>query len=130
MEEEMNKSVSACICGIIFSIIGAIASYVFCTIYLFLSLALASLSIVSFVPLINLAVYALALIGSIVCLFKAKPGGIIMIISAILSLICMVVICIALKVFNAGILICWIPALIILLIGTSAVKKHNKNKTK
>ena len=125
----MNKNISAFIIGLIFSIIGAIASYAFSTVWIFLSLATVNLSMFTMLPLINIAFYALALIGSILCLFKAKIGGRIMVIAAVLSLILFAELCIILKSIHFVLILFWLPSLFILISGNSAIKKYKKNST-
>ena len=121
----MKKSVLAFVLGLIFSIIGAISTLVFNVAFIFVAAFTTGTlqSIATIVPYINLIALAISLVGSFICLSKAKIGGIIMMISAILSIVCFIMICIAFKTINPVIIFFWMPTFILFLTSIVAIKK-------
>ena len=122
-----TKSISSCVLGIIFSIIGAFASYIFDVVVIFLVLAIKQNYFIMLIPYINIGAYIISFIGAIVSLFNAKASGIIMIISAMINLLLLIVLCFSLKIFHFLFIVFWFPSVIILIVGVSALKKKNSN---
>ena len=123
----MNKSVPAFVLGLIFTIIGAIASYIFYAIFILVGTFTGHIhSIVTLLPLVNLFSFAISFVGSIFCLIKRKVGGIILILSSIISLICFVVIITTLKLYDFDVFLFVVPTIIILIAGIIALKKSHK----
>ncbi|MBQ9795783.1 MAG: hypothetical protein IJW36_02320 [Clostridia bacterium] len=118
-----TKSVSSCVLGIIFSIIGAIGAYVFDVVLIFLVLAIKPNPFIMLIPYVNIGAYVISFIGSIICLFNRKVSGIIMIISSIINFVLLIVLCIWLKLFHFLFIVFWLPALITLIIAIRDIKK-------
>ncbi len=125
----MNKSVLAFILGLIMSIIGAIASYLFFAVYIIVGTFSGQIgSIFTLLPLINLASFGISCIGSILCLIKKKVGGIILIFASIISLVCYITLMISIKLYDFKIVLFMIPTIIIFLAGIIAIKKRSSQK--
>ena len=123
-----TKSVASCILGIIFSIIGALAAYAFDVVIIFLVLALNQNAFIMLIPYINIGAYVFSFIASIISLFNSKVSGILMIISSVINLVLLIVICVWLKKSTFLIMLFWLPAIIILIIGINAFKKAKKQQ--
>ena len=123
----MNKSIPAFIVGIIFSILGAISSYIFFTFVIFV-VAFSDLPSppISILPLINILPFAISFIGSIVCMFRKKVGGILLIVSAIISFLCYLAIIFSIKLYDINVILFMIPTIFILIAGLIAVKPKKK----
>lgn len=121
-----TKSISSCIIGIIFSIIGAICAYAFDVVLIFLVLAIKQNGFILLIPYLHIGAYIISFIGAIISLFNAKISGIIMIISSIINILLLVTLCIWLKQIHFLFVLFWLPAIIILIIGIKALKKSSK----
>ena len=125
-----TKSISSCILGIIFSIIGALCAYAFNVVFIFLTIALKQNPYVFLITYVNIGAYVISFIGAIISSFNAKVSGIIMCISSIINLIFLAVICIWLKEMHLLIILFWLPAIFILITGLNAIKKAKKEQKK
>lgn len=121
----MKKSTLAFVLGLVFSIIGAISTLIFNLVFIFVGIFASGAlqAIATITPYINLLALAISLIGSFVCLSKARVGGIIMMVSVIISITCLALICIAFKTINAPIIFFWFPTFILFLTAIVAIKK-------
>ena len=119
----MNKSIPSFIFGLIFSIIGAISAYLFFAVFILVgTLTMAIQSVVTILPMVNLACFGISFIGSIFCLIKKKVGGIILLIASIISLTCDIVVIITLKIYAFNVFLFIVPTIIILIIGLTTFK--------
>jgi len=127
----MNKSIPAFALGLIFSLIGVALAYVYWVVFVIIAAfsSEAIKTICTIIPLINICVFTISFIGSFFCLGKLKIGGIILIISSLTSIICYATTSIALKTLNFPMVLCWLPAVVILCAGTLAIKKDKKQRT-
>ena len=126
----MNKCVSGFILGLVFSILGAIASYILWIVTVLVaafSLGKAA-SILAYLPLINIGTYVISLVGCCFCFAKPKVAGIIMLIAGILSTICLTTVFVLLKAFDVMFILFVIPTLIILLASMLSFLKARKAK--
>lgn len=122
----MKKSISGFVLGLIFSIIGAISSYLFYGVFILLGvLTQAIQTLVTILPLINLISFGISFIGSIFCLINKKVGGIILLIASVISLICYIVIIIAIKLYHISALIFMIPTIIIFIVSLTTFKQKS-----
>ena len=121
----MDKSMPAFLIGLISSIIGAICAYLFWIIFVLISTLTTDTVrvLLNIFPFINLATFAISFIGCLFCLRRARIGGLIMIISSALSLICFTVICIALKTVSLTFVLFWLPTIFIFVAGMIGYKK-------
>ena len=121
----MENSKPAFIIGIISSIAGTILTYVFWLIFVLKAnlIDTAMKIILNIFPFVNLATFAISLIGSLLCLKKSRIGGIIMILSSSISLICFTVVCIALKTVSLTFVLFWLPTIFILVAGMIGYQK-------
>jgi len=110
------------------SLIGLIASFIYWIIFLSIGIAFDGLiqAILQIAPLLNMMSFLIALTGAIICFFKARVGGIFLIIASAISLICYATICIATKSFEAVIILMIIPTLVNLFSGIKASKQRKK----
>lgn len=128
-DEKMKKSVPSFVLGLIFSIIGALAAYLFYAIFILVGAFTGHIaSIITILPLLNLFSFGISFIGAIVCLINKKVGGIILIVASVISLICYIVIMISLKLFDFVVYLFAIPSLIILFAGILALKKKKQTE--
>jgi len=119
----MNKSIPAFVLGLFLSIIGAIAAYLFFAVFILVgTITNAFQSAVIILPLVNLACFGIAFIGSIFCLIKKKVGGIILLIAGIISLICYIVLILTLKIYQFNIFLFMLPTILIILISLTTFK--------
>lgn len=126
----MNKCVSGFILGLVFSILGAIASYILWIVTVLVaafSLGKAA-SILAYLPLINIGTYVISLVGCCFCFAKPKVAGIIMLVAGILSTICLTTVFVLLKAFDVMFILFVIPTLIILLASMLSFLKARKAK--
>lgn len=126
----MNKCISGFVLGLIFSILGAISSYVLWIVTVLVaafSLGNAP-GILAYLPLINIITYVVSLVGCCFCFAKPKVAGIIMLIAGILSSICLTIVFVLLKAFDAMFILFVIPTLIILLASMLSFLKARKAK--
>ena len=124
----MNKSIPSFVIGLIFSLIGGICACLFWIVFVLIG-AIADGAvkiIITIFPFINVGMFVLSLVGSLLCLKRAKIGGIILLISSIISLICFAAISISLKTFNIVEILFWIPTVFIMVAGMLALKDSKK----
>lgn len=125
----MNKCISGFVLGLIFSLLGALASYVLWIVcVLVVAFSQSHLAILAYLPLINIATYVISLVGCCFCFAKPKVAGIIMLVGGGLSAIILTTIFVMLKVFNAIFILFVIPTLIILLASMLSFLKARKAK--
>ena len=120
----MNKAIPSFVIGLIFSILGAISATFFMVVTIFVeafSIGALNDSLI-IVTLINILTFAISFIASFFCFKLAKVGGIMMLISSIISLICFAIICITLKTISFLVMIFWIPTVLIFVAGILACK--------
>ena len=128
-EIDMKKSLPSFILGLILSIIGAIAAYVFYAIFILIGAFTGHFyAVISLLPMVNILSFGISFVGSIICLTNRKVGGTIMIFASIISLICYAVIIISLKIYQFNVLLFAIPTLLILITGIIAIKKRSAPK--
>ena len=120
-----NRSIPAFVIGLISSIVGAITAYVFWLVFVLIGAVSGGTIkiILNIFPFINLATFAISFIGCFFCLKRSRIGGLIMILSSALSLICFTVICVALKTVNLIFVLFWLPTIFILVAGMIGYKK-------
>lgn len=123
-----TKSISCCVLGVVFSIIGAFCAYVFDVLLIFLIFAIKQNPYIILLPYINIGMYVVSLAGAIICLFNKKVSGIIMLISSIINVLLLVVLCIWLKQFHILFVLFWLPTLFILIIAFTALIKSKQQK--
>ena len=121
-----TKSISSCILGIIFSIIGALCAYAFDVVLIFLIIAIKQNPFVLLLPYVNIGAYIISFIGAFISLFNIKVSGIIMVLSAIINIVCLVILWVLLKQIHILFILFWLPALILLIIGIKAIKKSKR----
>lgn len=125
----MNKCISGFVLGLIFSLLGALASYILWIVcVLVAAFSKGALDILVYLPLINIATYVLSLVGCCFCFGKPKVAGIIMLIAGALSSIILVTIFVMLKAFDVMYILFVIPTLIILLSSMLSFLKARKAK--
>ena len=119
----MKKSIPAFVLGLIFSIIGAISAYLFYAVFILVgALTQAMQTAIIVLPILNLICFAISFVGSILCLFHKKVGGIILLLASIISLTCYIVIIIKLKLSSLRFLFFTIPTIIILIVSLTTFK--------
>ena len=125
-----TKSIPCCVLGLIFSIIGALCAYVFDVLIIVLSLVIKQNVFILLIPYASIGLYVISFISAFICLFNAKISGIITTISSIINIILFVVLLGWLKVYEIFIIaiLLGLPSIILLIIGLSAIRKHNKQK--
>ena len=126
----MKKSISSFALGLIFSIIGAIAGYFFWFVFTLVgafSQGVAN-TIFTILPLINFITFIVSFIGSFFCLWKAKIGGIIMLISSTISAICLITVLAFSKSIQVIHALFIIPTLVILITSILAIIKKPKTQ--
>ncbi len=118
-----KKSIPSFVFGVIFSIIGAIAAYLFYGVFIIVgALTKAIQSIATILPLLNLICFGISFIASIFFLIRKKIGGIILIVANTISLICYIVVIVALKIYQFNMFIFMIPTVLLLIIGATSLK--------
>ena len=128
----MNKSIAGFVLGLVFSLLGAIASYILWVV----TVLVAAFSfgnapgILAYLPLINISTYVISLVGCCFCFAKPKVGGIIMLVAGLLSTICLTTVFILLKAFDVMFILFVIPTFMILLAAILSLIKAKKAKSR
>ena len=125
----MKKSISGFALGLVATIIGGFCAYYYWAIFAIVGAFSDGIlkTILTILPLINMGSFVLSLIGSIICLFRAKVGGIILLVASTISLICFTTIFITIKSFSLIVLLMVLPSFWVFLAGIIACKKIKKS---
>ena len=127
-DENMRKVIPSFVMCLIFSIIGAICAYLFSVVFVIAGAFVGGIfkTLSTTIPFINMATFGLSFIATFFCFKQPKFAGILMIISSILSLICFVIMCVALKSIDIITICFWLPTLFILIAGILSLKASRK----
>ena len=124
----MRKSISSFVLGLVFSLIGGISAYLFWFIFLLIGAFTQGTvqTILTTVPIINFITFVISFIGCFFCLWKARIGGIIMLVSSTISAICMIVVFVAVKNIEYVYFLFLIPTLVLFINSIFAICKKKK----
>ena len=122
----MNKSITAFILGLVFSIIGLITAFVFWLVFTIIGAFTTGMmqTMCTVMPLINIFSFIPCIVGCCFCFAKRKVGGIIMLVGALIGILSLTILFFATKLVEIRLFLFTIPSLLMLIPSFIAMRRR------